>query len=47
MGEQEHYPTAFLPITQRIRAAFATILDEEKPGPRRRAYLPTSFWRGH
>jgi len=30
MGEQEHYPNAFLPITQRIRAAFATILDEDK-----------------
>jgi hypothetical protein len=30
MGEQDHYPNAFLPITQRIRAALATILDEEK-----------------
>ncbi|OGB94428.1 MAG: hypothetical protein A2Z31_10505 [candidate division NC10 bacterium RBG_16_65_8] len=30
MSEPEDYAKAFLPITQRIRAAFATILDEER-----------------
>jgi hypothetical protein len=30
MSEREHYPTAFLPITQRILASFAKTLNEER-----------------
>jgi hypothetical protein len=30
MSDPTNYPKAFLPITQRIRAAFAAILDEER-----------------
>ena len=30
MSEHEHYPTAFLPITQRILASFAKTLNEER-----------------
>jgi len=30
MSDHEHYPTAFLPITQRILASFAKTLNEER-----------------
>jgi len=30
MSEHEHYPKAFLPITQRILASFAKTLNEER-----------------
>ena len=46
MSERDDYATAFLPVTQRIRAAFATILDEERERAFREGLPGNAFFEG-
>ncbi len=46
MSDPEDYAKAFLPITQRIRAAFATILDEERERAFREGLPGNVFFEG-